>query len=64
MPMKMASRKNEKPSIANPSPNTLPNFAVKAGHNRPISNESTVPVTTPAANSASITLLQRRASVR
>ena len=30
--MKIASRKNEKPSIANPSPKTPPNVPVKFGH--------------------------------
>ena len=64
MPMKIASRKNEKPSTAKPSPNTLPNTAVNSGHRRPISNDSTVPVTTPAANSASITRVHRWASTR
>ena len=64
MPMKIASRKNEKPSIANPSPNTLPKVPVKFGHSRPISKLSTVPVITPNANSVSITFDQRRASVR
>ena len=50
--MKIASRKNEKPSIAKPSPNTLPNVPVKFGHSRPISKLRIVPVTTPTANSA------------
>ena len=64
MPMKIASTKNEKPSIAKPSPNTLPKVAVKSGHRRPISKLRIVPVTTPAANRATITFVQRRASVR
>ena len=64
MPMKIASRKNEKPSMAKPSPNTLPNVAVKLGHSRPISKLRIVPVITPTANSAIITRVQRRASVR
>jgi hypothetical protein len=64
MPMKIASRKNEKPSTAKPSPKTLPKVAVNAGQSRPISKLRIVPVTTPAANSATITFVQRRASVR
>ena len=47
--MKIASMKNENPSIANPSPNTLPNVAVKPGHKSPSSKLSTVPVITPTA---------------
>ena len=62
--MKIASMKNENPSIANPSPNTPPNVAVKFGHSRPISKLRIVPVITPTANSATITRVQRRASVR
>ena len=64
MPMKIASRKNEKPSIAKPSPKTLPNVAVKFGHSRPISKLRIVPVITPTANSATMIRVQRRASVR
>src|ERR1700737_3790105 len=52
MPMKIASMKNENPSIANPSPNTPPNVAVKFGHKRPISKLRIVPVITPTANNA------------
>jgi hypothetical protein len=37
---------------------------VNAGQSRPISKLRIVPVTTPAANSATITFVQRRASVR
>ena len=62
--MKMASTKNEKPSMAKPSPNTEPNVPVKCGQSRPISNDRIVPVTTPTANSATSTRLHRRASVR
>ncbi len=62
--MKIASMKNEKPSIANPRPNTLPKVAVKFGHSSPISKLRIVPVITPIANSATITRVQRRASVR
>ena len=64
MPMKIASMKNEKPSIANPRPNTLPNVPVKFGHSSPISKLNTVPVITPTANSVTITRDHRRASVR
>ena len=56
--------KNEKPSIAKPSPKTPPNVPVKFGHSSPISKLSTVPVMTPTANSVTITRDQRRASVR
>jgi hypothetical protein len=62
--MKIASRKNEKPSIANPSPNTLPNVAVKLGQRSPISKLRIVPVITPTAKSATMIRVQRRASVR
>ena len=64
MPMKIASMKNEKPSTAKPSPNTLPNVAVKFGHSSPISKLRIVPVITPTANSAAMIRVQRRASVR
>src|SRR6266567_4320350 len=53
--MKIASMKNENPSIANPTPNTEPKVAVKFGHSSPISKLRTVPVITPSANSAAIT---------
>ncbi len=62
--MKMASMKKENPSIANPSPNTDPKVPVKFGHSSPISKDSTVPVITPTANSATITRVHRRANVR
>jgi hypothetical protein len=62
--MKIASMKKEKPSIANPSPNTLPKVPVKLGHKKPISKLSTVPVITPTANSASMIRDHLRASVR
>jgi hypothetical protein len=64
MPMKIASMKKEKPSIANPRSNTLPKLAVKLGHRRPISKLRIVPVTTPAANRAAMTFVQRFANVR
>ena len=60
--MKIASMKNEKPSIPNASPNTSPKLAMNSGHSRPISNERIVPVTTPIANRISIALDQRLAS--
>ena len=59
--MKIASMKNEKPSSAKASPNTSPKVAMKFGHSRPNSNERIVPVTTPTANSTSITFDQRLA---
>ena len=59
MPRKIASVKNEKPSMAKPRPNTEPNVAVKFGHSSPISKDRIVPVMTPTANSATITLDQR-----
>ena len=62
--MKIASMKNEKPSIAKPSPNTPPKVPVKAGHSSPSSKLRIVPVTTPAANSAARIRDHRRASVR
>ncbi len=62
--MKIASMKNEKPSMAKPRPKTPPKVAVKFGHSSPISKLRIVPVITPTANSESITRLQRRASVR
>jgi hypothetical protein len=62
--MKMASVKNENPSMANPRPNTEPKVAMKPGHSSPISKLRIVPVTTPTANSATMILVQRRASVR
>jgi hypothetical protein len=64
IPMKIASTKNEKPSIANPRPNTLPNVPMKFGHSNPISKLNTVPVITPTANSVKTTRDHRRASVR
>ena len=60
----LISRKTENRSIANPSPNTGPNVPTNLGYRSPISKLSTVPVTTPTANSVIITFDQRRASVR
>jgi hypothetical protein len=64
MPMKIASRKNENPAIAKPSPNTLPKVDVNSGHSKAISKLRMVPVTTPAANSVTNTFVQRRANAR
>ena len=64
MPIKIASMKKEKPSTAKPRPNTEPKVAVKFGHSSPISKLRIVPVMTPTANSAAITFVHRRASVR
>src|SRR5438034_6782654 len=50
MPRKIASRKNAKPSRANGIPKIGPANAMKPGHSRPSSNESTVPETAPPAN--------------
>ena len=55
MPRKIASAKNENPSIAKPSPNTPPNVAVNPGQRSPISKLRIVPVMTPVANSATMT---------
>jgi hypothetical protein len=62
--MKIASRKNEKPSMENPRPKTEPKVAVKFGHSRPISKDRIVPVITPTAKSATMIRVQRRATVR
>ena len=62
--MKIASRKNEKPSNAKPSPKTFPNAAMNCGQSRPNSKLRIVPVTTPTAKSVIITFDQRMASVR
>jgi hypothetical protein len=64
MPIKMASTKKEKPSSANPSPNTFPKSCIQTGHSRPNSNDRIVPVTTPTANSDSMIRDQRRAITR
>ena len=52
--MKMASRKNEKPSRPKATPNTSPNVAMNSGHSSPSSKDRIVPVTTPIANRISI----------
>ena len=62
--MKIASVKNAKPSIANASPNTDPNVAMKFGQRSPSSNDRIVPVTTPTANRTTSAFDQRRARSR
>ena len=62
--MKIASRKNEKPSMAKPRPKTPPKVAVKFGHSSPISKLRIVPVMTPTAKRATMIRLQRRAIAR
>ena len=62
MAMKIASTKNETPSSVKPTPNTSPNVAMKLGHSSPNSKLRMVPVTTPMANSTSVTFDQRLAS--
>jgi hypothetical protein len=62
MPAKMASRKKNSPSTPNGRPSTAPYWRIRPGHNRPISNDSTVPLTAPTATSTPITCDQRRAS--
>ena len=62
MAMKIASMKNEKPSIPKASPKTSPKVAMNSGHRRPISNDRIVPVTTPIANRISMAFDQRLAS--
>ena len=62
--MKMASRKKKTPSSAKAGPNTSPKRPMKAGHRRPISNDSTVPVIAPTAKSTAATFDQRWASRR
>jgi hypothetical protein len=59
--MKIASAKNEKPSIPNATPKTSPKVAMKFGHSRPISKDRIVPLTTPTANRISMTFDQRLA---
>ena len=49
-------------AIANATPKTSPKRPVNAGHRRPNSNDSTVPVTAPTANSTAATFDQRCAS--
>jgi hypothetical protein len=60
--MKIASMKNENPSIPKASPNTSPKLAMNSGQRRPISKERIVPVTTPIANRITMALDQRLAS--
>ncbi len=51
------------PSTPNGNPSTAPYWRISPGHSRPISNDSTVPVTAPTATSTPIACDQRRASV-
>ncbi len=60
--MKIASVKKKMPSIANATPKTSPKRPVNAGHRRPNSNDSTVPVTAPTAIVTAATFDQRCAS--
>jgi hypothetical protein len=62
MAMKIASRKKKIPSIAKPIPNASPKRSIIPGHSSPNSNESTVPLTAPTANSTATTFDQRWAS--
>jgi hypothetical protein len=62
--MKIASRKKEKPSSVKPSPKTSPKVAMKFGQSSPSSKLRIVPLTTPTANSTSMTFDQRLAIVR
>ena len=62
MAMKIASRKKNRPSIANGMPNASPNRPMNLGHRSPNSNDSTVPVTAPTANVTAMYFDQRCAS--
>src|SRR5919106_2661104 len=62
--MKIASTKKENPSRVKPSPNTFPKLAMKPGHRSPSSRLRIVPVTTPTANSPSMTFDHRNAIER
>ena len=64
MAMKIASVKKAKPSIPKARPNTEPKVARKFGHSNPSSKDRIVPVTTPTANSTSMTFDQRWARSR
>src|SRR5215472_244940 len=57
----MASRKKNRPSTPNGSPSTAPYRRISPGHSRPISNDSTVPVTAPTAIRTPIACDHRRA---
>src|SRR5215472_587900 len=61
MAVKMASRKKNRPSTPNGSPSTAPYRRISPGHSRPISNDSTVPVTAPTAIRTPIACDHRRA---
>ena len=50
------------PSTPNGNPSTAPYWRISPGHSKPISNDSTVPVTAPTATSTPIACDQWRAS--
>jgi hypothetical protein len=63
MAMRIASSMKEMASIWNGRPNTSPYLPVRPGQSRPISNDSTVPVTAPTAKVTAAACDHRRASV-
>jgi hypothetical protein len=64
MPMKIASMKKEKPSIAKPRPKTLPKLAGEGGPEESHLETEDRARYDPGANRAAITFVQRFASVR
>jgi hypothetical protein len=62
MPTKIASMKKANPSSTNGKPKTSPKRSISPGHRMPISKESRVPDTAPAANSTPIAFAQVWAS--
>ena len=50
------------PSKLNGMPMADPYLPISPGHSKPMSNDSTVPLTAPTATSTAITFDQRRAS--
>ena len=50
--------KKAKPSSTNGKPNTSPKGSIRPGHRMPISNDSRVPETAPAAKSTPMALAQ------
>jgi hypothetical protein len=56
MPTKIASMKKAYPSSTNGKPKTSPNRPISPGQRMPISKESRVPDTAPAANSTPMAL--------
>ena len=63
-PTKIASTKNAKPSRTNGKPKTSPNRSIRPGQRIPISKDSSVPDTAPAANRMPIAFAQVRARPR